>query len=73
MTNEPFQPVPFYYTIPDSSFVTDKLRRLECMIAAPIEQCWQWLFHADAASLRFAAGYDDVPKERRPMRARRPS
>jgi hypothetical protein len=25
------------------------------------EQCWQWLFQAEAASLRFGSGYEDVP------------
>jgi len=68
MTNEPFQPVRLYYSIPDRSFVTGKLRALKCMIEVPPERCWQWLFHAEAASLRFPAGsYDDVPKERRPI------
>jgi hypothetical protein len=67
MTNEPFQPVRLYYSIPDRSFVTEKLRALKCMVDVPPEQCWQWLFHAEAASLRFAAGYDNVPKEKRPI------
>jgi len=30
-------------------------------------QCWQWLFHAEAASLQLAAGYDAVPVEKRPI------
>lgn len=68
MTNEPFQPVRLYYVIPDQSFVTKSLEKLDCMVEVPPERCWQWLFHAEAASLRFAAGgYDDVPKERRPI------
>lgn len=68
MTNEPFQPVRLYYSIPGRSFVTGKLRALKCMIEVPPERCWQWLFHAEASSLRFpAGGYDDVPKERRPI------
>lgn len=68
MTNEPFQPVRLYYATPDQSFVVERLRRLECMVEALPERCWQWLFHAEAASLRFAAGgYDDVPKEKRPI------
>jgi hypothetical protein len=68
MTNEPFQPVRLYYSIPDCPFVTEKLRALKCMIEVPRERCWQWLFDAEAALLRFAAGgYDDVPKERRPV------
>ena len=67
MTNEPFQPVRLYYSIPDRSFVTEKLRALKCMVEVPPERCWQWLFHAEAASLRFAAGYDAVPKEKRPI------
>jgi len=68
MTNEPFQPVRLYYTVPDKSFVVRTLQKLECMVEAPNERCWQWLFHAEVASLRFAAGgYDDVPKEKRPI------
>jgi len=68
MTNEPFQPVRLYYTVPDESHVVRTLKKLECMVEAPHERCWQWLFHAEAARLRFAAGgYDDVPKEKRPI------
>lgn len=67
MTNEPFQPVRLYYTIPDRSFVTEKLSLLECMSEVPPERCWQWLFDAEAASLQFGAGYDNVPKEKRPI------
>ena len=68
MTNEPFQPVRLYYSIPDRSFVVEKLRTLKCMVQAPHERCWQWLFHAETASLRFTAGgYHDVPKEKRPI------
>ncbi len=67
MTNEPFQPVRLYYAIPDRAFVTKKLRGLKCMVEIASERCWQWLFHAEAASLRFFAGYDEVPKERRPI------
>jgi hypothetical protein len=68
VTNEPFQPVRLYYSIPDRSFVTRKLQALECMVEAPPEQCWQWLFDSEAASLRFAAGgFDDVPKQKRPI------
>jgi hypothetical protein len=68
MTNEPFQPVRLYYSVPDPSFVIRKLAALRCMVEAPSEQCWQWLFHAEAASLRFpAGGYDDVPKAKRPI------
>ncbi len=68
MTNEPFQPVRLYYAIPDQSFVIRRLTALRCIVEAPIERCWQWLFHAEAASLRFAAGgHDDVPKEKRPV------
>jgi hypothetical protein len=67
MTNEPFQPVRLYYSIPDFSFVIRKLGVLKCMVEVPPEGCWQWLFHAEAASLKFGAGYDAVPKERRPI------
>jgi hypothetical protein len=67
MTNEPFQPVRIYYLIPDRSFVTRKLQSLRCMIEVPHEQCWQWQYKAEAASLRFPGSYDDVPKEKRPI------
>lgn len=67
MTQEPFQPTRLYYEVPAHSSVISKLRDLECMVKPPAERSWQWLFHAEAASLRFAAGYDDVPKERRPI------
>jgi len=67
MTNEPFQPVRLYYSIPDRSFVTEKLRALKCMVEVPPERCWQWQFHAEAASLLFPGGYDEVPKEKRPI------
>lgn len=67
MTNEPFQPVRLYYANSDSTSVIKKLRRLSCVVEARAEQCWHWLFHAEAASLRFGAGYNDVPKERRPI------
>ncbi len=68
MTKEPFQPVRLYFTVPDESFVVKALKEFECMEEAPYERCWQWLFHAEAARLRFAGGgYDDVPKEQRPI------
>ena len=68
MTNEPFQPVRLYYAVPDQSFVVKKLTALHCMVEAPLERCWQWLYHAEAASLRFpAGGYDDVPEDKRPI------
>jgi hypothetical protein len=67
LTNEPFQPVRLYYSIPDRDSVSGRLRTLECLVEAPDEQCWQWLFQAEAASLRFGSGYEDVPKERRPI------
>jgi hypothetical protein len=67
MTKEPFQPVRLYYSIPDRAFVTARLRSMQCMVEVPPERCWQWLFHAEAASLRFAGGYDDVPKDKRPI------
>ncbi|MBI3929119.1 MAG: hypothetical protein HY319_26480 [Armatimonadetes bacterium] len=68
MTNEPFQPVRLYYSISDRSFVTDQLRSLKCVVEVPHERCWQWLFDTEAASLQFAAGgYDDIPKDRRPI------
>ena len=68
MTNEPFQPVRLYYTVPDEAFVVRKLEKLECMVEVPQERGWQWLFHGETASMQFAAGgFDDVPKERRPI------
>jgi hypothetical protein len=67
MTREPFQPVRLYYSIPDRSFIIKKFQSLKCMVEAPHEQCWQWLFQAEAASLRFPGGYNDVPKEKRPI------
>jgi len=54
--------------VPDESSVVRAFKKLQCMAEAPHERCWLWLFHAEAASLRFAAGgYDDVPKEKRPI------
>ena len=41
MTKEPFQPVRLYYAVPDSSFLTERLRCLECVVEAPLEQCGQ--------------------------------
>ena len=67
LTKEPFQPVRLYYSIPARSFVTERLRGLKCMVETPLERCWQWLFHAEAADLKIAAGYDAVPVERRPI------
>src|SRR5882724_5894651 len=67
VTNEPFQPVRLYYSIPDRNSVLVTLCTLECLVEVPDEQCWQWLFQAEAASLRFGGGYEDVPKERRPI------
>jgi hypothetical protein len=67
MTGEPFQPVRLYYAIPDRSFVINKLRSLKCMVEVPHEQCWQWLFDAESKPLRFPGGYNDVPKEKRPI------
>lgn len=66
-TNEPFQPVRLYYSIPDSEQVIGKLRKLKCMIEVPPEGCWQWLFHAESAKVQLAGTYDDVPKEKRPI------
>ena len=68
MTNEPFQPVRLYYSIPSASVVIEKLRRLKCMSEVPHQQCWEWSFEAECASLRFpGGGYHDVPKEKRPI------
>jgi hypothetical protein len=67
MTKEPFQPVRLYYSIPSQPFVLAKLQKLACVVEAPPERCWHWLFEAEAASIRFAGGYDDVPVEKRPI------
>jgi len=67
MTKEPFQPVRVYYAAPAPPSVVRRLRGLACMVEERAQRCWQWLFHAEAASLKFAAGYDDVPEERRPI------
>ncbi len=68
MTKEPFQPVRLYYRIPSRPAVLTKLRGLTCTVEDPVERCWQWLYHGETKSLRFAmAGYDDVPKERQPI------
>jgi hypothetical protein len=67
LTNEPFQPVRLYYSIPGRALVISKLATLECMLQVPEENCWQWLFHAEAAALRFSGGYEDVPRESRPI------
>ena len=68
MTKEPFQPARLYYSVPDPARVIRKLQALRCMVEVPSERCWQWLFHAEAASLRFPAGsYDDVPASKRPI------
>jgi hypothetical protein len=67
LTNEPFQPVRLYYSILDRLRVSKKLGSLECITEVPEERCWQWLFQTEAASLRFGGGYEDVPKEKRPI------
>jgi hypothetical protein len=67
LTNEPFQPVRLYYSIPERDSVVKRLRALKCTVNAPSEQCWQWLFQAEAAPLRFACSYNDVPKVKRPI------
>ena len=48
LTNEPFQPVRLYYWIPDRAAMIKSLRRLGCTVNAPEEQCWHWLFEAEA-------------------------
>lgn len=68
LTGEPFQPVRLYYRIPSAPFVVAKLRELECTVEDAANRCWQWLFHGETKSMRFAkAGYDDVPRERQPI------
>jgi hypothetical protein len=68
MTNEPFQPARLYYSVPDPALVLRRLKALRCMVEARSERCWQWLYHAEAASLRFPSGsYGDVPAARRPI------
>lgn len=51
-TGEPFQPVRLYYTVPDRSFVTQRLRTLRC-VAEDAKHSWLWLYEAEAASLEF--------------------
>jgi len=67
MTNEPFQPVRIYYVIPNPSVVTKRLRQLECFTEDLDDNCWQWLYHAESASLPFSVVYDDIPKAVRPI------
>lgn len=67
LTREPFQPVRLSYTIPNKAFVTARLRPLQCVVEAPREQCWQWLFEAEAKALEFGGGYDQVPPGARPI------
>ena len=68
ITREPFQPIRLYYSIPSRTFVLARLDALECVVEAPEERCWHWLFHGESASIRFeGSGYDDVPLERRPI------
>ncbi|MCA9780340.1 MAG: hypothetical protein KC800_26625 [Candidatus Eremiobacteraeota bacterium] len=68
MTQEPFQPVRIYYSVANISAVKAKLRSLKCMSEVPDQNCWEWTFEAEAASLRFGVGgYDDVPLARRPI------
>jgi len=68
MTNEPFQPARLYYSVPDRALVIRKLKVLQCRVEVRSERNWQWLFHAEAASLQFpAGGYDDVPASKRPI------
>ena len=68
MTNEPRQPTRLYYSVPDRVRVIRKLEKLQCMVESPSERCWQWLFHAEAAQLRFSGGgYEDVPEQKRPI------
>jgi hypothetical protein len=67
LTNEPFQPVRLYYAIPGRAFASRALGALQCVAEAPEERCFQWLYSAEAAAIRFGGGYEDVPKERRPI------
>ncbi len=67
MTGDAFQPVRLYYAIPDRASVTRKLGKLGCMTESPRDDCWEWLFKDEAASLRFSGGFDDVPAEKRPI------
>jgi len=67
MTKEPFQPVRLYYAARAAPSLSRRLRGLACMVEERAQRCWQWLFHAEAASLKFAAGYEEVPEERRPI------
>lgn len=55
-----------YYSAPAPPAVARKFRGLACMVEEKA-RCWQWLFHAEAAALKLAARYDDVPVEKRPI------
>ena len=66
-TKDPFQPVRIYYTIPNRELVEKKLRKLKCMVEESGDRGWEWIFHGEAASLRFGVSYDAVPKNRRPI------
>ncbi len=57
-TNEPFQPVRLYYAVPSRAFVVKRLRKLKCMVDVPDEGHWQWIFEAEAASLRFVRAFE---------------
>lgn len=65
-TREPFQPVRISYAIPDRSLVMARLRDLKCVVEAPAERCWQWVYDGEAAALRIGGGRESVPMERRP-------
>lgn len=67
MTNEPFQPVRLYYSIPGRAFAAKALGGLQCVAEAPEERCFHWLYCGEAASLPLGDGYDSIPAERRPI------
>lgn len=66
-TREPFQPVRLYYEIPSSAFVTERMRRLKCVVEDRENRCWQWQYKAEAQPLKFFVGYEAVPPEIQPI------
>jgi hypothetical protein len=66
-TGEPFQPVRLYYTVPDRSFVTQRLRTLRC-VAKDAKHSWLWLYEAEATSLVFGpVSHAELPRHGPPV------
>lgn len=68
LTGEPIQPVRLCWSIASRAKVERALQRLSCMNRDPdAEDCWEWLFGAEAAQLDIGGGYHAVPENRRPI------